>query len=45
MSFGSKNQVKNYNITYARHQNYVGWVVWLGKPLFKAAVRMCSLPA
>ena len=46
MSFGFKKQVKNYNIkTYARDQNYVGWVVCLGKPLFKAAVHMCSLPA
>ena len=46
MSFDSKKQVKNYNIkTYARDQNHFGRVVCLGKPLFKAVVHMCSLPA
>ena len=46
MSFGSKKQVKNYNIkTYARDQNYVGWVACLTLPLFKAVVHMYSLPA
>ena len=39
ISFGSKKQVKNYNIkTYARD-------VCLGKPLLKVVVHMCSLPA
>ena len=45
MSFGSKKQVKNCNIkTRTRDQNYVGWVLCLGKPLFKAIVHMTLIP-